>query len=161
MDDFKLNRKLVARRAYSLVELLIVIVIMGIMAGVAMPMVGNAIEERHVTASAMQIKADLEAARSYAVSTSSAQSLRFNAIAEGYTWSGMNDPDRPGRPYKIDLSADQYASELISADFGGDGDVVFDMHGMADSDGEIIVRAGALQLRVLLDGVTGEVTVKE
>lgn len=163
VNDMELMGKLYMRRlrAYTLIEMLMVVVIMGILAAVAIPSIGNVLDERYVNAAAMQIKVDLEAARNHAVSTSTSQTLSFNPALDNYSWAGMKDPDRPGTPYSVDLSGDEYNSEFVSLNFGGDSDVVFDMHGMADSNGEIVVKSGSLRRRVELDGVTGEVTVKE
>ncbi len=144
-------------RAYSLVELLIVVVIMGITAAVAIPSFGDSIAKMNAEAAAERIRADLELARRHAINTSSSQSVVFDS--DGYALPGMDDPDHPGQPYYVDLTGDQYGVTLDSVGLGGDATIIFDGFGLPDSDVSIVIRVGDHEMTVSGDADSTQVQI--
>lgn len=145
------------RSAFTLIEMLIVLAILGIFAGLAIPSFGSAVQQQRAWAAAERVRADLEWARQSAVASSSSQPVSFTPT--GYVLVGLDDLNHPGNGYTIDLSAEPYEATLVSVDFGGDGIVVFDLYGAADSDGQVIIESGASQRTIQLQGGTGNVSV--
>lgn len=147
------------RSAYTLVELLIVVTIMGITAAVAIPSFGDSLAKMNVEAAAERIRADLELARRHAINTSTSQTVEFDS--DGYALLGMDDPDHPGQPYYVNLTGDQYGVTLDSLDCGGDTKIVFDGFGLPDSDLEIVIRVGDHEMTVSGDADFSQVQVDD
>jgi type II secretory pathway pseudopilin PulG len=138
-------------------ELVVVLVIIGLLSAVAIPRFTSSIAYHRTRAAAARVAADLELAASYAVHTSSVQTVAFTG--NQYTISTMPHPDRPGVPYRVDLSAEPYQASIVAADFGGDPEVTFDIFGKPDTDGSVVLRSGHHQCVVTLDPETGKTTV--
>jgi len=151
------------RRAFTYLELILVIAILGIVAGIAVPRFGNFIAHRHIDAAATRIATDLAFAKQRAKFSGTQQKVRFLIPQNRYEFPEMDDPDHPGREYAVPLSEEPYNATIISADFGGDVEVVFDGYGVPvlDSDGTIVIAVGNYRKTLTLDAQTGRVTVSD
>jgi prepilin-type N-terminal cleavage/methylation domain-containing protein len=146
------------RSAFSLAELAIVVLIIGVLAAVAVPTFFDSLLFHQVESAARRVKSDLELARQTARLTSTTQSLTFTGPA--YTLSsGIQSLDNPLADYVVDLSAAPFYLEKVIADFNGDGAVSFDGYGAPNSGGTIELELKSLKCTVTLDEVTGEVTI--
>ena len=56
------------------------------------------------------------------------------------------------------LSEDPYGASMVSADFGGDADIIFDVFGVPDSGGSVVIQVGNHVRTVTVDAVTGRAT---
>lgn len=149
------------RRAFSLVEVVIVLAIVAVAAAVATPRYANAVTHYRAEAAARRIVAELETLRAAARAESQSRSIAF-AKATGvakYTVGGQNDPDRPGSAYVVDLTAPPYRCRLRSIDLGGDNELVFNGYGVPDSGGEVIVQCGRVTRRITIDAAKGGATI--
>lgn len=149
------------RRAFTYLELIIVIGVLGIVASIAVPRFGNFVAHRHIDAAATRIATDLAFAQREAKFSSTTQTISFNVGTDSYTLVGMEDPDHAGREYAVPLTEEPYKATIISADFGGDFEVVFDGYGVPDSDGTLVVTVGNYRKTLTLDAQTGRVTVSD
>lgn len=143
---------------FTLVELVIVIMIIGIMAAVAIPKVARALSYYRVDSAAKRIKADLSFARKHAMSTSSRQTVSFSVVSDRYSLDGMSDLDHASQIYEVDLSRSPYTVVIASAEFANaaDADVQFNGYGVPDSGGTIVVQSGGYQRMIVLDPETGK-----
>jgi len=146
------------RRAFSLMELIIVIIIIGFLAGIAVPRFAGSVVRQRSGAAARRIAADFKLARESAISRSATQTVTFTA--NGYSLDGMADFDRSTSAYEIDLTEEPYHAKIFSADFGGDAEVVFDIFGIPDSGGTVVVEVGGYQKSIVLDADTGRASVQ-
>jgi prepilin-type N-terminal cleavage/methylation domain-containing protein len=151
--------------AFTLVELVIVLLVTSIFAAAATPVFVNSLLFHRVESAARRVKADLEFARQTARLTSTERT--FTVIGTTYSISpGVTSLDRPGQPYSVDLSKDPYRVSL-SADFGGFTEVRFNgygtplkVNGTPLVQGTLIVQAARNhQCTVSLDGSSGQVTI--
>ncbi len=146
------------RRAFTVIELLIVIVTMAILAGLAVPSFSNTLTERRACAAAERVRADLQWARQHAISTSTPQPVMFSE--DGYVLPGMRNLDNSNDEYAVDLAHDSYQVRLVSAELGGDQALVFDIYGNADSDAEIVISAGKFTKTINVQEITGAVSIR-
>ncbi len=146
-------------RAFTLIELVTVVIIIGLLASMAIPRYANFTGRQRVDAAARRIAVDLSFAQQRAQSSSTSQTVQFDVAENSYRLIGVPDQDRPGVEYAVSLSNEPYRAEIISADFGGDGLVVFDGYGTPDSGGTVIVQWGSIQKTVVLDADTGKANV--
>jgi prepilin-type N-terminal cleavage/methylation domain-containing protein len=145
-------------RAFTLVELLIVMLVMGIMTAVATPAFMDSLLFHRVESAARRIKADLELARHTARLTSTTQSITFTGLT--YTVSGgIKNLDNPTQPYLVDLAAPPYELSDVTANFNGDQSLSFNGYGAPSSWGTIFLTNKRHQCIVQLDPTTGNVTI--
>jgi len=109
---------------------------------------------------ARHIAADLEAARSWAKSTSSSQAVTFDTGAETYELVGREDPDHQGAPYVVVVSEAPYHADLSGALFGAGATVTFDGFGVPDNGGDVDVQVGDHARTVRVDPDTGKITIE-
>jgi prepilin-type N-terminal cleavage/methylation domain-containing protein len=148
------------RVGFSLLELVLVLVIVGTLAGVAAPRYANSISRYRADLAAQRVAADLHLARRHALISGADETVTFTPASEQYQIVGLQSMDRSTEDYVVDLSAGLYHAEIVSASFGGDGTVVFDAYGVPDDGGQIVVRAGHFEMTVVLDANSGKAQVQ-
>lgn len=126
-------------RAFTLVELVVVIAILGILAAVAAPRWGDGVGRRRLDAAAGRIAADLQFARHLARTQSRTATVVFDVPASTYGIAGVRDPLTASSSYRVVLSESPYHVQVDSADFDGDSAIAFDAFGAADSPGSVVV----------------------
>lgn len=143
------------RTGYTFVEMTITVLVMGIMAAIAAPTYVSVLANYRSDMTVRKIIADLEYARAEAMRSSQSRTIEFDVSANSYTLLNVTDIDNSANVYVINVGEEPFVSTLVSADFGGDTDVIFDMHGRPDSVGTVVVQSGAVQKTINLaaDGV--------
>jgi hypothetical protein len=126
-----------------------------VVAAIAAPRYMNSLARYRAEAAAARLVADLDLARNRAVTTNGTQTVVFQGLR--YNIPGMTGLSgaASGAQYRVDLAGEPYHLSAITADFGGDGRVVFDAFGIPDSDGKIVVSCGPATKTILLNARTG------
>ncbi len=151
----------VDRVGFSLIELIITMLIVGIMGAIAAPKFHDSLSYHRANSAAMRIVADLKLAREYAKSTSADQTVTFSLGTDSYSITpGLTDLDRSSQPYEVTVSDAPFQASLISANFGGTATVTFNGFGAPDDGGQVVVQVGSHQVTVLLNVETGEATIQ-
>ena len=145
--------------AFTLVEMAIVVLILGIAAAVAVPRFAEALMRFRADAAANRVKADLEFARRRAKMQSAAQTVEFNASANSYKLSGIPDIDQPDKDYEVEIDQWPYEATIVSVSLGADDNLVFDGFGVPDSAGQIVIEAGGNQVTLDVEATTGHVSI--
>jgi prepilin-type N-terminal cleavage/methylation domain-containing protein len=154
-----IRRKLcTARRAFSMIELVVVLLIIGILSAVAVPAFVDSLLFYRVESAARRVKADLELARQTARLTSTTQSIEFDDSTYSMS-AGVVDLDHPTNAYFVDLAAAPYHLQTVEVDFDGGGRIFFDGYGAAADDGTIILTAADYECTVTLSSATGQITI--
>ncbi len=146
-------------RAFSLIELLVVVVIVGLWASIAIPRLADSIAHHRVEAAAGRVARDLQLARKQARTTSGNVTVRFNVSANTYEVIPAQPVRLPARPYEVDLGQEPYQVVLVYAFSKSElmPEVVFNGFGLPNGGGKIILRAGQHEQTVTLDAATGRV----
>ena len=143
-----------------MVEVILVVVVIATLAVVAVPRFGNTLARQRVEAAARRIVVDLALAQRQARTTNASQTVRFTLGTHEYTLIGMPHPDHPSLAYKVPLSEDPYGARIVSANFGGDLDIIFDVFGVPDSGGSVVISVGNQVRTVTVEAVTGRATAQ-
>ena len=131
-----------ARTGFGLLELVVVSAIMAALAAVAVPKYAASLARYRAAAAAARIKAELSLARRTAKISGSAQTVDVS-------------------DYQAILSESPYRAVIVSADFGGDEEVVFDGYGIPDDGGAVTVQVGTTERTVIIDADTGRSMLQE
>lgn len=137
--------------AFTLVEITIVLLIVGIITAVAAPRLFDALSYHRAESAALRIRRDLQLARRIARTQSSQQSVQFVTVSNSYTLPGVADFDRSGRTYTVQLGDSTTMATLDTANFGGDAEVIFDGYGLPDTSGAVTIQVGNYQRTVTVE----------
>ena len=148
--------------AFTLVELVIVVLVLGILAAAGAPRFAASLRYHRVESAARRVAADLRMAQRLARTASSDKTVSFDVGGDGYSiFPDVDDFDRPGQPYAVDLAAAPFAASVLSANFGGDSTVIFNGYGAPDSGGQVVVASGGERRTITVDGASGAVAIAE
>jgi prepilin-type N-terminal cleavage/methylation domain-containing protein len=152
------------RRAYTLIELVLVLVIMGTIAAIAMPRLSQSLARQRVEGAADRIVSDLTYARALARTSSSSVTVTFDPSRNRYAIPGPDPLRNTGAPYIVDLSLDPYRATMlggaaasvgagtpITGSANGTFAITFDGFGEASTTGWIVVKSGGISREVSLD----------
>lgn len=171
---------------FTLLELLIVVVVLGIVASVALPLMASAVTEARLNAAASEIVTAIEFAQLTALTTrrtcrvtidAAADTLLVEQIVHDASLLGIETqlaeatveavsmvrvphPMLPFEDYEVDFTDPNRFSgvDLVSATFGGANFIEFQALGMPSSGGSVTLTAGDFQTVLTVDGLSGKVT---
>lgn len=151
-------------RAFTLVELTIVMVVVGVVFAIAAPRMSRASANRRVDMAMDRIELDIRLAEQDAWHTGKTREIVFDVANSKYEIVGMTDAS--GNPYIVDLSAEPYNLSLVSADFGGLEKLVIDGRGPVAVAGNVQLSDGVRTLASSVelrdsDTMTMPVSVKD
>jgi prepilin-type N-terminal cleavage/methylation domain-containing protein len=168
------------RRGFTMIEMVIVMLVIGILAAAAAPRFFSTLARYRVERAAHRIAADLNYVRETAISKgvgSVGEWVSFITFSDEYRLLGDPDINRPSTEYHVRLKKAPYRVDLVSAQFtntsgtNGAGVVKYDMYGCAKvgippffpdkplASGQIVVAAGNQQRTVVISPVTGKASV--
>ncbi len=163
------------RNAFTLIELLIVVVVLGILTLAALPS-SDAAAEQEADAAARMIEADVAYARSLAVARPDQRvllvvdginnnyALKTKAPAAANDTAVTLDHPTTGKPYVVQFGATGSppvrSVRLYAEDLGGDSTLVFDPSGGTDQDASAFVQlsAGNARREIKISPQAGKVT---
>jgi len=142
------------RRAFSLVELCLVLLIISVVAGLAMPRLSASRDRHRVDLIARRIEADIERARTRALAEQREWVVVSKPGADAYESYPTGDPS-VGERAMLDLT--QPGTQIVDINFGGSNALAFGPYGTPAAPGTIDVASGSFLVRITVDGVTGRV----
>jgi len=146
-----------SRRAFTFIELVIVLMTMAILTAVAAPKFFDSLLFHRIESAARRVKADLELARAQARLTSTNQIVTFTNST--YTISNTKSLDNPSVIYTVDLKTSPYLLDSATANFSNLTKVAFDGYGTPTSGGTVVLVIKSHTCTVTLNGTTGDVTI--
>ena len=142
-----------ADAAFTFIEILIVIVILAITAMMAVPMIGSA-DTMQIRSAANIIAADLEYAKSMAISRQKMYSVVFDASHESYriedvNGTVINHPVKKGFLYIVNFSSDSRLNkvDILQANFDGTNVIKFDYLGSPYNGSSNPLKSGSISLQ--------------
>lgn len=143
------------RASFALIELLLVVVVLAIIGGIAIPRFHNAMQRQRVESAALRLISDLDLARRQARTSNSAVSVFFDNLGPRYTLVGVQHLDRAGAPYLVDVGKAPYEVAMTYSAKNGGSVLVFDGYGQPSTELRVELRAGDATVAVVVDASTG------
>ncbi len=144
-----------SRRAFSLLELVLILAIVAVVAAIAAPRYASSLANYRVEAAAQRIIRDLGVARAEARSGSTNITVTFDVASNNYGIAGVASLESASASANLTLSDAPYYAQLLNASFGLDEIVTFDGYGVPDSGGTVVVGVGGVTRTIGLDTQTG------
>jgi prepilin-type N-terminal cleavage/methylation domain-containing protein len=153
------------RRAMSMIELTIVLLIVGITAAVAAPRLADTVRAMRLRAAANQLAAHIDYVRSVALNEARTTTLVFDNSLDHYLCDDVLLPDQPGQPFYFAVREVHDPSFDLTADFDSRSELSFDFEGVPTvnstpmESGTVILGYGKEQYQVAIAAGTGQTTV--
>lgn len=146
------------QRGFSLVELVMVMAIIAMLSGIALPRYESALARYRVERAARRIVLDLAAARTEARTSNTSHVVQFGPGLEAYR---ILEGERVKDGFEvIRLSKAPYHVDVVSANFNGTTSVTFDVYGVPNAGGTVVLQAGDFQKTITLDADTARATMQ-
>lgn len=149
------------RGGFSLLEMVIAVLILGILAAVAAPRYSNAMSTFRSDAVARRVAADLNRMRRFAIANSTTVTVTFDTAAESYQTSDVPRPDKKAGAWIITAGDELENADIVTADFDGANTLTFDHHGQplvggsAMTSGSITISVLSSHQTITIEPVTG------
>lgn len=143
--------------AFSMMELIVVMMIMSIVAAVAAPTFYRSLQYHRLESAARRLKQDLE----YLQATARTRSISLECEFDGLTYmigSGTLQGLDRGGDYTVDLAVAPYDVESVVADLDGETSIEFNGYGEAAHDATITLGIGGETRTVDVLAATGSIT---
>ena len=144
------------RKAFSFVELVIVLAITTIVAAIAVPRMGHATTRYQADYAAKKVAADLDAARGNARLRGLTQTVTFNLAKSEYIVSKADAGGTSVSEYTVSLGQSPYGAKITAANFGGTSVATFTGYGEAVAGGTVTIRIGSTTRTITLDDASGK-----
>jgi prepilin-type N-terminal cleavage/methylation domain-containing protein len=150
---------------FTLIEIIIVVVILAIAAMTVIPMMssGGSVQIR---SAANMIAADMEYARSMAISRGQNYSVVFDESSDSYSIKDQSDtviphPVKKGFDYTVDFQNDGRLNKvnITSVDFNSADSVTFNCLGSPVDGGTINLNADGITATITVEPVTGYISI--
>jgi prepilin-type N-terminal cleavage/methylation domain-containing protein len=161
-------------RAFTIVEILIVVVLLAIAGMMAVPMMSSAASIQ-IGSAANMIAADLEYAKSMAISRGQYYSVVFDSATETYRIKDQNGsviphPVKKGFDYVVDFRNDHRLNrvDIVDANFDSTNEVKFDYLGSPYNgnptptplnSGVVRLQAAGISKTIRVEPVTGYISI--
>lgn len=144
-------------RAFSLIELVLVLAIIAIVGAIAAPRLSGASERQRLRAAGERLALDISRAREAVRAASGSCTFRFSR--SGYAWQ-VDAGGAVNSTGAVELADPPYSVSVDSASSGGDAAVTFDGYGVPDAALDVSLAAGVSFVKFALpaDGGPGVVT---
>ena len=152
-----------ADRAFSLVELLLVVCILAVMAALAVPRYATALDDYRAEHAARRIASDIASAQVIARATATSQSITFSPDADSYQLPAAVAGNSPATttlrdaPFNADLAAVAFAP---AGQTQSTPVLTFNGFGVANAGGFVTVRAGGSSRTISVEQGSGTTSIK-
>lgn len=141
------------RQGFTIVELVMVVAIIGIVAGIAMPRFTSAADSNRADVAARRLMADLAMLRLAARSTSASTSVTFTTSTNSYVMTGAGRV--VGETNTVKLSDFPYSCKIKLPAGAASATLSYNQYGVPTSSMTVYIESGKFRRTVTVDANTG------
>lgn len=149
-----------SRRAFSLLELIVVLAIVAVLGAIAAPRYSFALQRYRLEMAANRVASDINLARSLARAKGSTATISFAPSTSTYAIAGLTSTDRASEAFGVDLSREPFGVTIQSVDFAGTRTLTIKGYGVPTSGGTVHLTRGSLTKVVTVASGSGEVSIQ-
>lgn len=153
---------------YTMVEVMLVLLILGIVSSVAVPTIKSSLDEMKIDGAAREVVSALSYAQSLAIQEGVTHGVKFNKPLEKFhcykisPGAGIINPLEK-KPYVIDFTVDRHFQgvEIVSAAFvpGNKDWIEFNALGESSGTGSVVIGYSGSQRTINVTGLLGALSV--
>jgi len=148
------------RTAFTLLETMLVVALLAIIAVIAIPRYNNSLYSYRTAMAANRLSADLAIARNDAWVSGTSRTVTLDPGNNQYQLTGIPDQDKKTQANTtVSLAMAPYCATLVSSTFQNNT-ITFNGYGTPSAGGQIVLGAGTYRKTVVLDAVTGHVSLQ-
>lgn len=149
----------VTDRGFTLVELVVVLVVISIIAGLALPVYGNAVARYRFETAVHQVRGDLERGATHARATMTTVGVRFDLASHQVKFANLPSRRDAGVNLTLNLEEHPMGATIASASFGGTGEYSISPYGVPDSGGAVILAGAGTTRTIRVDPATARASI--
>jgi type II secretory pathway pseudopilin PulG len=138
-----------------LVELVVVLLVIGTIAGLALPAYGSAVARYRLQSAVYQLRQDMDRSVTHARATGTPVTIVFDTVNHAVTFTGMPARAVGGPDLTLDLNTGPMGASISSADFGANPFSTISGFGVPSSGGSVTLRNGTTTGVLVVDATTG------
>lgn len=127
------------RRAFSMIELVIVILIIGLTAAIAAPRMADSVSAARLHAAANQLAAHIDYVRNVAVNEARTTTIVCDNVLHSYGSSDVDFPEKRGELLQVFIQQTHDPELTLTADFDTKTSLTFDFEGVPHVGGTPLV----------------------
>lgn len=141
-----------ARSGFSMIEMVLVVVIMGVIVAIAAPRFADAESGRNLSSAKRMIESDIKSLQLRARATGKEHVIVFYPDKETYVAFEGTDIDRNAIVLSRTLTNDPASVELTRTDIGGDENIVVNVFGELEKDFQVGISDDGTEILVSFGG---------
>jgi len=149
-----------APSAFTLVELVLVVAIVGVVAAIALPRVGSVLDTNRADVAAAKLAADLELLRASARARSTTATIFLNPVTDSWRLANVTAPGDPNPDPVVRLAESPFHATLDPFAGPGEFELSFDQYGIPSTAVRIVLRSGAQSRAVTVSRPGGAITLE-